>query len=140
MGAPSLFLVGLDRAVDEHNTQRRDRLHHCEKFTSEPSLKGNVSYNNCRQIEAVFDRGISAAAVPRKTNPGLVDGQQGWLGAEVAADAAADTVTVIARWKKPQSDPACTASEEIRSTVARFAKHSVTPSEVRVVEDSGAAA
>ena len=70
----------------------------------------------------------------QETNPGLVADQPGWLGAEVAADRSADSVTVIARWKKAESYRAYAASEKFQSTMARFAPHFATPPEVKVLE------
>jgi len=68
------------------------------------------------------------------TNRALVAGHDDWLGADFTANRAAGTVTVIARWRRPESYERLSGSDEFRATMARFAPHFLAPPEVSINE------
>lgn len=62
-----------------------------------------------------------------ETNRQLVAGHDDWLGAWFTANRAESEITVIARWKNPESYQRLRASPEFQSTMARFAERFAGP-------------
>lgn len=68
------------------------------------------------------------------TNRDLVAGHDDWLGAWFTADRAANSVTVVARWRKAESYERLRSSPEFSATMAQFAEHFAGPPQVSVNE------
>ncbi|MGI9648201.1 MAG: antibiotic biosynthesis monooxygenase family protein [Acidimicrobiia bacterium] len=69
------------------------------------------------------DRIDDVREVFRRTNPGLVAGQEDWVSAVFTANRKDDTITVIARWKSPDSYRAFAASDEYKSAMGELARY-----------------
>jgi len=74
------------------------------------------------------------AALFDETNRDLVAGHDDWLGAWFTADREQGVVTVIARWREPDSYRALRDSREFQSTMARFAEAFLEPPRVSINE------
>jgi len=68
------------------------------------------------------------------TNRALVADHDDWLGAWFTADREAHTVTVVARWRSPDSYRRLRESPEFIQTMDRFAARFTAPPEVRIHE------
>ncbi len=70
----------------------------------------------------------------RRTNPGLVADQKDWVSAIFTANRNDDTVTVVARWKNPDSYEALAATDKFKQAMAEFAPYFRSPPTVEVNE------
>ncbi|MDH3707054.1 MAG: antibiotic biosynthesis monooxygenase [Acidimicrobiia bacterium] len=68
------------------------------------------------------------------TNRSLVADHDDWLGAWFTADRETSTVTVVARWRSPDSYRRLRESPAFEQTMARFAARFTGPPEVRLHE------
>jgi heme-degrading monooxygenase HmoA len=70
----------------------------------------------------------------RRTNGPLVAHQEDWVSAIFTANREDDTVTIVARWKKPESFRAFAKSEAYAKTMAEFAPYFRGPARVEINE------
>jgi quinol monooxygenase YgiN len=69
-----------------------------------------------------------------ETNPDLVRNQPHWLGAQMAVDRAANTVTVLATWECAESYMEFSSSDQFTSTMVKFAALFAAPPDVSINE------
>lgn len=70
----------------------------------------------------------------RRTNPGLVAGQEDWESAVFTANREKDTITVIARWRSAEAYEQFRASDEYTKTMEGFTRYFAHPPTVEVNE------
>ncbi len=78
-----------------------------------------------------LDDGI---ALLQQTTPDLVADQPDWIGAEFTTDREGNTMTVIARWARPESYRTYAASDRFQRAMTDFAVYFEGPPQVRLVE------
>jgi len=74
------------------------------------------------------------ASLFESTNRELVAGHDDWLGAWFTADRDNDEVTVIARWRDPDSYQRLRQSEQFQSTMAQFGEKFAGPPSISTNE------
>ena len=85
-------------------------------------------------VEVVPDSIDVLAALFDETNRELVAGHDDWLSADFTADREANTVMVVARWRRAESYVALRESPEFGATMALFAPHFAGPPTVATYE------
>ncbi len=70
----------------------------------------------------------------RRSNPLLVADEEDWVGVIFTANRKADTVTVVAKWKNPESYREYAATETYQTAMEEFARYFREPPTIEVNE------
>ena len=70
----------------------------------------------------------------RRSNPLLVAEEEDWVGVIFTANRKDDTVTIVAKWKNPDSYHKYAAREEYKTAMEEFARYFREPPTIEVNE------
>lgn len=70
----------------------------------------------------------------RRSNPLLVADEEDWVGVIFTANRQDDTVTMVAKWKNPDSYRTYAATEQYKTAMAEFAQYFREPPKIEINE------